>query len=82
MNDSITLRPVVRETMQLAPARKWTVKALHAQIRAEFPQSTENNVAAALLWNQGKGYVDYTVNDETAQELWGLTEKGKELADS
>lgn len=82
MNDSITLRPVVRETMQLAPERKWTVKALHAQIRAEYPQSTESNVQAAMLWNQSRGFVNYEVNDETGQELWTLTPKGKELADS
>jgi hypothetical protein len=77
MNDSITLRPIVRETMQLAPARKWTVKALHAQIRAEYPQSTEQNVNAAMLWNQSRGHVDYEVNDETGQELWALTAQGK-----
>lgn len=77
MNDSITLRPVVRETMQLAPKRKWTIKALHAQLRAEFPQSTDANVQAALLWNQSKGFVDYTVDDESGVELWHLTKLAK-----
>lgn len=75
MNDSITLRRVVRETMQLAPTRKWTVKALHAQLRAEF-HADELTVGAALMWNQSRGFTDYIIDDESSQELWHLTEKG------
>jgi hypothetical protein len=76
MNESINLRPVIRETMQMAPQQAFTIKALFAQLRGEFPNITEVNVQTAVHWNQAKGYVNYSENEETGQELWKLTEKG------
>jgi hypothetical protein len=78
MNDSITLRRTVRETMQAAPARKWTVKALHAFLRGSgFPEITETDVNAAVMWNQSRGHMNYKADDETGQEEWTLTDKGR-----
>lgn len=78
MSDTNTiLRPVIRETMQLAPGRKFTVKALRAQIRSEYPEVTEEEVTTALRWNQSKGYVDFTFNAEFERDEWYLTERGK-----
>ena len=77
MNPDVPIRPVIRETMQLAPARRWTVKALRAQLLAEHPDITEADVTTALLWNQSKGYVDYTYDSERETDYWQLTERGK-----
>lgn len=71
------LRPVIRETMQLAPGRKFTAKMLHAQIRSEYPDVSEGDVTTALRWNQSKGYVDFTFNAEFERDEWHLTERGK-----
>lgn len=76
MDTSTALRPIIRETMQLAPARKWTAKALHAILRAEHPDATEADVLAAIRWNQSKGYVDFTHQAELEVDLWHLTERG------
>jgi hypothetical protein len=76
MDITPSLRPVIRETMKLAPNRKWTVKALHAQIRAEFITAEEHHVTKALRWNQERGFVDYTYNAEFERDEWHLTERG------
>jgi hypothetical protein len=80
IDNSLPLRPVIRETMQMAPARRWTEKLLHAQIRREFPDVTEADVRAALIWNQGKGFVDYRYIVEFERDEWYLTERGKAAA--
>ncbi len=72
-----SLRPAIRETMPLAPDRKWTVKALHAQIRTEFSSAKETDVTRALRWNQEKGFVDYSFNAEFERDEWYLTERGR-----
>ncbi len=73
------LRPVIRESMQAAPARKWTLKALHTFLVATgFPDATNEDVNAALLWNQQRGYVNFTYNHETETDEWSLTTRGKE----
>ncbi len=77
MDPSLPIRPVVRETMALAPNRKWTVKALHAQLAAEYPDITEATVTAALRWNQSRGFTDYVFNSEFDRDEWHLTVRGK-----
>jgi hypothetical protein len=76
MDAHIILRPVIRETMQLAPTRKWTAKALHAQLRAEYPDATEADILTALRWNQSKGYIDFTHHAELQVDHWHLTDRG------
>lgn len=77
MNDSIILRRVVRETMQAKPKRPWTVKAMFAFLKSSgFPDITESDVNAAMMWNQSRGFADYKANDETGQEEWLLTPNG------
>lgn len=76
MNDSITLRRVVRETMQRKPKRVWTVVHMFAFLRADFPEITERDANAAFMWNQARGFVDYRINDDTGAEEWSLTQKG------
>lgn len=77
MDIAITLRPVIRETMQLAPTRRWTVAALRSVLRAEHPDATEADISQALAFNQSKGYVDYQHQAELQVDHWYLTERGK-----
>jgi hypothetical protein len=65
--------------MQLArdPNRVWTVRALHAQIRAEFPTARDYDVEKALKWNQSRGFVDYQYNAEFETDEWSLTDRGR-----
>lgn len=65
--------------MQLAkdPKRVWTVRALFAQIRAEFPAAKPDDVEKALKWNQSKGFVDYRFNSEFETDEWSLTPRGR-----
>lgn len=76
---SVPLRPVIRETMQLKPAVKWTAKSLLGLIKAEYSDATEADVRNALLWNQQKGFVDYHFNAQYERDEWFLTERGKAL---
>ncbi len=76
---SVPLRPVIRETMQLKPAVKWTAKSLHGLIKSEYSDATEADVRNALLWNQSKGFVDYVFNTQYERDEWFLTERGKAL---
>jgi len=71
------LRPVIRETMQLKPDTQWTAKSLHGLIKADYSDATEVDVRNALLWNQSKGFVDYTFNAQFERDEWFLTERGK-----
>lgn len=77
IDNSLPLRRVIRETLQMAPARRWTVTALFAQIRIQFDFAAEADVKAALLWNQSKGYVNYEVNQEFERDEWFLTLRGR-----
>jgi hypothetical protein len=74
---SIPLRPVIREIMQAAPARRWSEKALLMQAKALVPDIEELDLTAALTWNLGKGYVDSEFNREMEVDVWFLTERGR-----
>lgn len=77
---SIPLRPIIRETMQLQPSRKFTAKTLLKLIESEYNFASEADVNNALLWNQDKGLVDYSHNAEFDRDEWFLTERGKNKA--
>ncbi|GAA5137453.1 hypothetical protein GCM10023213_14150 [Prosthecobacter algae] len=73
------LRPIIRETMQAAPKRKWTLKALHSFLVTNgYPDLPATDVNAALLWNQSQGYVHFTYNHESEADEWHLTTRGLE----
>lgn len=74
---SKALRPLIREIMRAAPERKFSSAALLAQIQLIIPDATAEAAAAALLWNQAKGNVDYTHDGERELDLWHLTTRGK-----
>ena len=74
---SLPLRPVIRETMQLKPDTKWSAKSLHGLIKADYSDASETDVRNALLWNQSKGFVDYTFNAQFERDEWFLTARGK-----
>lgn len=74
---SIPLRPIIREIMRAAPARQWSEAALHAQIRGIIPDVESNDVLAALLWNDKKGYVESTYNHELEVDVWKITDRGQ-----
>ena len=76
---SVPLRPVIRETMQLKPAIKWTAKSLLGLIKAEYSDAQEADVRNALLWNQHKGFIDYQWNAQFERDEWYLTERGKKV---
>ena len=73
---SISLRPVVREVMKHAPARQWSEAALLAQVRTQMPETRSVDLLAAIVWNQGKGYVDAGLYEEMECDVWTLTKKG------
>jgi hypothetical protein len=73
---SIALRPIVREIMKMAPNREWSEGMLLAQIRTLAPSAGAVDVAAAVVWNQGKGYVVSGRNEELEVDTWKLTETG------
>lgn len=75
---SISLRPILRTIMKMAPDRQWSETALVAQIRTQVPDAREVDVLAAVVWNQGKDYVKAGRNDELECDVWTLTQKGKE----
>lgn len=76
---SVPLRPVIRETMQMSPDKKWSEKSLHNLIREEYSHASIADVRNALLWNQLKGFVDYHFNAQFERDDWFLTERGKAL---
>lgn len=76
---SIPLRPVIRETMQMSPGKKWSEKSLLGLIKEEYSHASEADVRNALLWNQRKGFVDYEFNAQFERDDWFLTERGKKL---
>lgn len=73
---SIALRPLVRTLMKMAPQRQWSEAALVAQIRTQVPDAREIDVMAAVVWNQGRGYVAAGRNEELECDVWTLTGKG------
>lgn len=71
------LRRVVRESMQRSPKRPWTIKAMHDLLRGtDYPDATEAQTKEVILWNQSKGFMDFTVDNETGVETWTLTPRG------
>lgn len=73
---SIALRPVVREVMKMAPSRQWSEAGLLAQVRTMMCEAKAVDVLAAVVWNQGKGYVEPGRNEELECDVWTLTQKG------
>lgn len=73
---SIPLRPIIREIMKAAPARRWSEKALLVQARQMIPDIEELDLQAALTWNLSKGYVDSEHNRELEVDVWFLTQRG------
>lgn len=74
---SKALRPLIREIMRAAPERKFSSAALLMQIKLIIPDTTAEAAAAALLWNQSRGHVDYQHDGERELDLWHLTTRGK-----
>jgi len=71
------LRRVVREIMQRSPKRPWTIKAMHNFLRGgDYPDMTEDQTKEVIQWNQRKGFMDFSVDNETNVETWLLTERG------
>lgn len=72
------LRAKVREVLQMAPTRRFSEQMLLDGINALIadPAGLEE-MREALLWNQGKGYVDYHHNGDFERDEWFLTERGK-----
>lgn len=77
---SISLRPLVRSIMKMAPQRQWSEAAIVAQIRTQVPDAREVDVMAAVVWNQGKEYVQSGRNEELECDVWTLTDKGLKAA--
>lgn len=77
LESSIPLRPVVRQIMKAAPERRYSMTGLLALARRQIPDVSENEVADALNWNLGKGFVDTGVHNELRVEVWFLTDDGK-----
>lgn len=73
---SIALRPLVRSIMKMAPQRQWSEAAIIAQIRTQVPDAREVDVMAAVVWNQGRSYVEAGRNEELECDVWTLTNKG------
>ena len=74
---SIALRPVIREIMRAAPSRRWSEAALIAQCRTLDPSARAVDVQAAVVWNQGQGYLASSYNAEMECDMWSLTDAGK-----
>lgn len=73
---SVSLRPLVRQLMQAAPTRPFTVKALFRIIRSEDPSIEEVDVDAALTWHFGQGHVERSHNHELGLDEYKLTARG------
>ena len=73
---SISLRPLVRELMQSAPKRPFTVKALFRIISSDDPSIEEVDVDAALTWHFGQGHVERSHNHELGLDQYTLTARG------
>ncbi|WP_009964062.1 hypothetical protein [Verrucomicrobium spinosum] len=69
----------VRRILSAFPTgKRATAQWLAGKINNDTPLVTDEDlVNAALLWNQGKGYVSYTHNEEMDQDEWILTERGR-----
>lgn len=76
--ESKPLRPTVREVMKMAPARRWSLKALHASVRLLIPDAREVDVDGALTWNFGQGYVTRTYDHELETDVFQITERGSQ----
>lgn len=74
---SISLRPVVREVMRMAPERSWSETAITTQARQLIPDARGIDVLAAITWNHGQGYLETFYNKEMECDVWKLTKKGK-----
>jgi len=73
----VILRRVVREVMQRAPQRPWTVRAMRDLLRGtDYPDVTEEQTKEVIHFNQRKGFMDFSVDNETEVETWLLTERG------
>lgn len=73
---SKTLRPIVRDLMQAAPTRPFTLRALHRLIHAEDPSVTELDVDGAVTWHFGQGNLKRAFNHELEVDEYTLTERG------
>lgn len=74
---SISLRPLVRQLMQAAPERAFTVKALFRVIYSEDRSIEEVDVLAAVTWHYGEGNVTRVFNHELDMFEYSLTKQGK-----
>jgi hypothetical protein len=73
---AVLLRPVIRQAMQEAPKMPFTAASLHRQLAPHYPAIGEDDVVAALLWNQSKGYVDFEHNAELEVDVYRITKRG------
>jgi hypothetical protein len=71
------LRGKVREVLRMAPTRRFHEELLHQSVDALGMEATIEELREALLWNQSKGYVDYTHNGDFGRDEWFLTPRGK-----
>lgn len=71
------LRQTVREVLRMAPTRRFHERMLETSVAALGMEATIEELREALLWNQGKGYVDYTHNGDFGRDEWFLTARGK-----
>lgn len=74
---AISIRPLVRDLMQAAPSRSFTIRALWRIIHADDPEVTEVDVDAALTWHHGQGNVTRTYNHELELDEYSLTARGR-----
>lgn len=72
------LRPAIRDAMRAAPGRRFTLPSLAAALRHQFPDTKDREVKDALLWNLGKGFVDFIHDAEMEHDLYFLTERGRD----
>jgi hypothetical protein len=79
MKANAQLLRAVRQILSAMPAgKRATAKWITDTINSETPLVTdEDMVEAALIWNQGKGYVTYQHNEESGLDEWELTERGR-----
>lgn len=72
------IREVRRILSALPDGKRATAEWLASKINSDSPLvADEELVSAALIFNQGKGYVTYLHNEEMRQDEWSLTERGR-----
>lgn len=77
--DVVALRAEVRRVISAMPGNMKVTKAvLLAGLKAQGFAPGDMHLDEAVEWNQSRGYLDYRYDTDIDQDVWFLTDRGRE----